>query len=103
MSNQPKLSIKRWLKGRMLKRMHRMITCQEFEAFVLNYLDNSLPVEQRKLFEWHLRLCRECRQYLAAYERTIELGQAVLGAADDPVPRDVPDDLVQAILDAQEQ
>jgi anti-sigma factor RsiW len=103
MSNHPKLSIKRWLKGRMLKRMHRMITCQEFEAFVLNYLDNSLPVEQRKLFEWHLRLCRECRQYLAAYERTIELGQAVLGAADDPVPRDVPDDLVQAILDAQEQ
>jgi anti-sigma factor RsiW len=103
MSNQPKLSIKRRLKGLMLKRMHSMITCQEFEDFVLNYLDDSLPIEQRKLFEWHMRICRECREYLAAYERTFELGQAVLGAADDPVPPDVPDDLIQAILDAREQ
>ncbi len=103
MSNQTKLSTRRRIKGLMLKRMHGMITCQEFEDFILNYLDDSLPLKQRRLFEWHMRICRECREYLAAYERTIELGQAVLGAAEDPVPPNVPDDLIRAILDAQKQ
>ena len=95
-----KLSMKRRLKGMMLKRMHSMITCLEFENFIQNYLDDTLPSKQRKLFEWHMRICKECRDYLAAYNRAIELGQATLGNADEPVPQDVPEDLIQAILDA---
>jgi anti-sigma factor RsiW len=95
-----KLPITRRLKGMMLKRMHSMITCLEFENFIQNYLDDTLPIKQRKLFEWHMRLCKECRDYLAAYKRAIELGQATLGSANDPVPSDVPEDLIQAILDA---
>lgn len=101
MTDQRNTSVRRWLKGLFLKRMHRMITCTEFEAFVLSYLDGELPARQRSVFEWHLRLCRECRDYLAAYKRTIELGRAVLGPADDSVPEDVPEDLVKAILDAR--
>ena len=31
----------RRIKGIMLKRMHGMITCREFEEFVLNYLDGE--------------------------------------------------------------
>jgi anti-sigma factor RsiW len=95
-----KLSMKRRLKGMMLKSMHSMITCLEFENFIQNYLDDTLPSKQRKLFEWHMRICKECRDYLAAYNRAIELGQATLGNADEPVPQDVPEDLIQAILDA---
>lgn len=94
------LPITRRLKGMMLKRMHSMITCLEFENFIQNYLDDTLPSKQRKLFEWHMRICKECRDYLAAYNRAIELGQATLGNADEPVPQDVPEDLIQAILDA---
>jgi anti-sigma factor RsiW len=93
----------RRLKGAMLKRMHGMITCREFEEFVLSYLDDELPAKQRNIFEWHLRICRECREYLAAYERTIEVGKAALGSADDAVPGDVPEDLVRAVLDARER
>ena len=93
----------RRLKGFMLRRMHGMITCREFEAFVLSYLDGELPRQQRAVFEWHMRLCSECREYLAAYERAMEIGKAALGAADDPVPRDVPEDLVAAILAARDR
>ncbi len=90
----------RRLKGAMMKRMHGMITCREFEAFVLAYLDGELPAKQAKRFEWHMRLCRECREYLAAYRRALGAGQAVLGA-EETLPDDVPEDLIAAILDAR--
>ncbi len=97
-----KIGLMRKIKGTMLRSMHGMITCREFEEFVLSYLDGELPARQARIFEWHLRICRECREYLAAYNRTIELGQAVLGPPHEAVPEDVPEDLVRAILDARE-
>ena len=98
--NEPGLM--RRLKGAMLKRVHGMITCREFEEFVLRYLDGELPARQVKIFEWHLRICRECREYLAAYKRSMEIGKAVIGQGDDSVPEDVPEDLIRAVLDARE-
>lgn len=103
MTDQRKTGFGRWLKGLMLRRMHRMITCREFEEFVLRYLDGDLATGQRSVFELHLRICRECREYLAAYRRTLELGEAVLAAPDDPVPGDVPEDLIKAVLAARAQ
>jgi anti-sigma factor RsiW len=82
--------------------MHRMITCREFEDFVLQYLDDELPARQRAMFEFHLRICRECREYLAAYQRTVEIGRAAFKDANETVPEDVPEDLVKAILEARE-
>jgi len=102
MSERQNPGLMRRLKGVMLKRMHSMITCREFEEFIMNYLDGSLPGAQRKKFEFHLRICRECREYLAAYRRTIEIGHAVLGPAHESVPEDVPEDLIRAVLDSRE-
>lgn len=101
MAHQHKTGVLRRLKGFMLKRMHRMITCREFENFVLSYLDGELSSRQKIVFETHLRICRECRDYLAAYQRASELGRAVLSSPNGPVPEDVPEDLVKAILDAR--
>jgi anti-sigma factor RsiW len=93
--------IKRWAKGLMLRHMHRMITCKEFEDFVLQYLDDELPGPQRAMFELHLRICRECREYLAAYQRSIEIGREAFKSDDDALPEDVPEDLIKAILEAR--
>lgn len=97
----------RRLKGMMLKNMHGMITCKEFEDFMLDYLDGELPQRQRQRFEWHLLVCRECREYLAAYERAKSVCRKVLLEPGDPVPGDVPgdvpEDLVRAILDSRKQ
>ncbi len=92
----------RWIKGMMLRRMPLMITCTEFESFILAYLEGELPSRQRRVFEFHLKICRECRDYLAAYRHTIALEKAAL--TDDPsaaVPDDVPEDLIKAVLDAR--
>jgi anti-sigma factor RsiW len=102
MINRLKTGMMRWAKGEMLKRMHRMITCREFEDFVLQYLDDELPARQRAMFEFHLRICRECREYLAAYQRTVEIGRAAFKDANEAVPEDVPEDLIKAILEARE-
>ena len=101
MTHTHKTGAWRWLKGFMFKHTHNMITCKEFEEFVLSYLDGDLPVKQRSMFEWHIRICRDCREYLAAYQRAIELGQAVLPTSDQSLPGDVPEDLIKAILKAR--
>lgn len=101
MNHRRKSRVRLWLKGLMLKHVHCMITCEEFEDFILSYLDGELTNRQRSVFEWHLRICKECRDYLAAYKRTIELEHALLSPGDEPVPDDVPADLIKAILDAR--
>ncbi len=91
------------IKGFMLKNMHGMITCKEFDDFVQSYLDEELPDYKRTLFDRHLRMCRECREYLTAYKRTIEVGNAVLHTDNKPVSKDTPEGLIKAILDARKQ
>jgi anti-sigma factor RsiW len=77
------------------------ITCREFDEFIVDYVDGVLPERSRRVFENHLRICPMCRAYLDGYRRTMALGRAALGAASEPVPADVPDDLVKAILAAR--
>ena len=96
---QPRLW--RWIKGMMLRRMPLMITCEEFESFILAYLEDELPGRQRRVFEFHLKICRECRDYLAAYRRTVELGKAAFAESAAPLPESVPEDLVKAVLEAR--
>lgn len=91
----------RWIKGMMEKHMPMMITCEVFEGFVLAYLEDELPKRQRTVFEFHLKICRECRDYLAAYRRTVELGKAVFADPAAPLPDSVPEDLIKAVLDAR--
>jgi predicted anti-sigma-YlaC factor YlaD len=88
---------------RILMRMPLMLTCQEAEAFIHDYLEGNLARRQRAIFVLHLRMCRECRDYLAAYRKSIELGQAVFSDPDAQVPDDMPEDLIAAILDAREK
>lgn len=76
-----------------------MITCEAFEDFILAYLEDELPPRQKFIFEMHLKLCRECREYLTAYRASIELARRGLGEMQ--APEDVPEDLVKAVIDAR--
>ncbi len=100
---EPKSNPMRWLKGQMMKRMHGMITCREFEDFIMSYLSDELTPTQSRVFRMHLRVCRECREYLAAYQRTIEMSGLMFKVPDDKLPEDVPEDLIKAILSARSQ
>jgi predicted anti-sigma-YlaC factor YlaD len=75
-----------------------MITCRQFEEFIVEYLEDGLTAHQRRLFEFHLKLCRECRDYLAAYKVSMEAAKQGLSDDDMLVPDEVPDDLVAAVI-----
>ena len=90
-------------KGVMLNHFPMMINCQEFEDFLLEYLEGSLPARQRKTFELHMKVCRECREYLVAYRRTIQIFKRAFADGDARLADDVPEDLIRAILDARQR
>ena len=91
----------RWMRGVMLKHMPFMITCRQFEDFILDYLEGELPERQKTVFEIHLKVCRECRDYLAAYRRTMEVSTLVVRSDHSGVPETMPDDLIKAIREAR--
>lgn len=93
----------RRLRALMMRTMPYMMTCRELDGFIVDYLEKTLPERQRKIFELHLRMCRDCRSYLDSYKSVISLGRAVFDEADEPVPHEVPEELVKAILSARKK
>lgn len=82
--------------------MKATITCREFVDFLMDYLEGSLEADVRSTFKGHMDDCPSCVTYLDTYRETVALGKRILcDAPDGPVPEDVPDDLVQAILAAR--
>jgi anti-sigma factor RsiW len=72
------------------------ITCAELEDFVANYLDGSLPATKRLQLERHIDECHACREFLAAYRRTVWVAKKALQCSSGPAK--APEALVQAIL-----
>jgi anti-sigma factor (TIGR02949 family) len=75
------------------------ITCRQLIDFIMSYQDGELSVEERAEFERHLQVCPSCQAYLATYDQTVALVRQCRG--EDPVPEDVPESLVAAILAAR--
>ena len=77
-----------------------MNTCAELEEFVAAYLEGSLPVSRRRAMESHLHDCAACREFVAAYRRTVGVAKKVLEdkSAAAEAPEKLVESLVQAIL-----
>lgn len=80
-----------------------MITCRELIDFLMNYLEDQLSAADRAEFDRHLSVCPDCVHYVAMYASTVKIGRAVFTEPDRPVPDDIPEDLVQAILKSRRQ
>jgi anti-sigma factor RsiW len=80
------------------------MNCKEFVEFLMDYLEGGLDSSQRVTFEEHMVDCPGCVTYLDTYRDTIRLGRECLcDPPDGPVPDDVPEELVAAILAARGQ
>ncbi len=93
----------RTLRGIIMRTMPLMISCEEFEEFIIDYLEGTLPKRQRLVLGWHLRMCPECRAYLAAYQRAMEVTSVGLDDQEDPLSEAIPEELVQAIIAARNE
>lgn len=96
-----KPTVRRRIHGMMFK-LPLMITCEAFEDFILAYLEGDLTARQKFVFELHLKMCRECRDYLKAYRASMKLTRDAFEREEEAVlPETVPEDLIKAVLDAR--
>jgi len=76
------------------------MTCREFADFLDDYFSGELDAARRELFDRHLSMCSDCRNYLSTYRQTVDLSRAAFDDAE--LPTDVPPQLVRAILQARQ-
>jgi RNA polymerase sigma-70 factor (ECF subfamily) len=76
----------------------RPVNCREFTEFLHEYLFGNLPDDERLVFEAHPEECPWCVAYLDSYRNTLLLEASAFLPAQEPIPGDVPEELVQAIL-----
>lgn len=81
--------------------LHGAMTCEEFEAALVDYIDGSLRPLARHRVDLHTRLCPHCRRYLRAYDRARRMAGDALRHSEEQALMTVPEDLVQAILEAR--
>jgi anti-sigma factor RsiW len=77
------------------------MNCRDMIEFLMAYLDEELPEDERRRFDLHLGDCPPCVSYLETYRDTVKLGRCVCDAPDAPAPAEIPERLVQAILAAR--
>ena len=84
-----------------MESVRRGVTCREFADFLADYLDGELPPSTRTEFDFHLSRCPSCVAYMNTYRATRQLARAAMTMPDGPVPAEVPEKLVRAVLAAR--
>jgi len=75
-----------------------ILTCEEFNNFMVDYLEDGLPIWRKYMCWMHVKMCQDCAHFVQQYRRVLELGQDAFSNPDDPVPNSVPEELIQAAL-----
>ena len=79
-----------------------LLMCRELADFLGDYLAGELGPDERAIFERHLADCPDCAAYLRSYAATVRLAKDAYDD-DDPIPADVPEGLVRAIVEARKR
>jgi hypothetical protein len=91
----------RWLRASIIRGL--TMTCKDFIEFLHEYLSGELAPAQQVRFEEHLSICESCVAYLSNYEDTMKLAKLALCDPEGPLPGEVPEELVAAILAARRE
>ena len=75
------------------------MTCHGFIDFLHEYFAGDLPPATLVLFHDHIGKCPDCVAYLRCYEQTLKLCQGAFSC--EPIPDEMPEELIQAILAAR--
>ena len=96
--NPPPVTLARRIRGTMMRRLPLMVTCDQFDRFIIDFLDNRLPPVQRVKFSVHLLACPDCRAFLRHYRDAIRLGYDAFHT--EPALDHAPEGLIRSILKA---
>jgi anti-sigma factor RsiW len=79
--------VRRW-RIRRRRHAHDPLVCKEFVELVTDYLEGTLPEEERVRFESHLAECDGCTAYLEDMRRLIGSLHEVAEPPPDPATRE---------------
>jgi len=65
-----------------------LINCKQLIDFCFDYIDGSLPQEERARFAQHLGLCPDCVVFFETYRKTPELTREALDTEIPPAVRE---------------
>ena len=85
--------------GALLARA-KELSCREFTDFLNAYVEDELPPERQHVFERHLEICADCRNYLQSYRQTMKLSVLALTGESSLLPQALPEELILAVLKA---
>ena len=86
------------MRALMGKYMPLMLSCRQFDAFIVDYLDGNLSGLALAQFHVHLRMCPSCRSYLREYQKSLLISKAAFNKFRSST--EMPADLQEAILAA---
>lgn len=49
-----------------------MLTCEDVNGFIVDYLEGALPDDLTRRFEKHIAGCGQCSKYVRQYRATME-------------------------------
>jgi anti-sigma factor RsiW len=64
-----------------------MLTCREIVQLMTEYLEGTMPTEERLRFERHVAICPACRGFLAQMRETLRLSGDVTEESISPEVR----------------
>jgi hypothetical protein len=73
-----------------------IMTCQELVELVTDYLEDRMPLPERRRFEEHVAVCGPCRVYLEQIRETVRLTGAL---REDTIPPEAKDALLDTFRD----
>ncbi len=77
------MSVKHKMIGMMFGLMG-LPTCEGVEQFAYDFLEGALDFKMMKAVERHLKACKNCQRFIAAYRKTAALGKTFQKQTLDP-------------------
>ncbi len=75
-----------------------MLTCKQFDEFMIDYIEGNLPLRQKISCGLHFRMCRNCARFVEQYRRVILLEKNAYLEPDNSIPEEIPEELLKAAL-----
>lgn len=82
-------------------KMPLILTCEQLDQFVVDYLDRKLSFWERFKFRFHILFCPKCKAFLDGYAKTVEIEKRTVSSPGRPTIEEAPEDLIRAILAAR--
>lgn len=80
-----------------------MLTCKQFDEFMMDYLEGNLPFWQKVSCGLHVRMCRKCAKFIRQYRRVVLLEKSAFVVPRNSIPEPVPEELIKAALSHRKQ